>query len=397
VFRHFGDNETKSSPGGHLLASTWCGRVEPSRPCSGAADDRGKALSVNDELRQELDVLRAELTALRAQFTPIDASGHRIRALSRRNLLRAAPVAALSAGIAALAAAPATASSGQPVLQGKVNNDGSGTTTLTGGTPYNFDNGGNSLPASPALAVNGGLTGDWATFQGIEIGGDQGAAFYCEAGFHQGYAAEFIGEALDAGNHATEGGPGVRISVTGPGTALLLDTQDGEFYNPSDPTGASNIIYPATGIQIGTRAGRAIEAQSGETVVSLASTDETATADALTVSYAGKSRALYAESTNAANINGTVTGVNDGAGIGVWGENKNTTAAGVGVVGVGNKAGRGGQFSGGAAQARFVPGTSSSHPTTGKAGDFYVDSAARLWFCQKASTTTTAATWKQIA
>jgi hypothetical protein len=55
--------------------------------------------------------------------------------------------------------------------------------------------------------------------------------------------------------------------------------------------------------------------------------------------------------------------------------------------------GRGAVLAGGAAQAQFVPGSSSSHPSSGQAGDFYVDSSARLWFC---TVTGSPATWKQI-
>jgi hypothetical protein len=42
----------------------------------------------------------------------------------------------------------------------------------------------------------------------------------------------------------------------------------------------------------------------------------------------------------------------------------------------------------------LIPGTASTHPTSGKAGDLYLDSTARLWLCTVTSTTT--ATWKQI-
>lgn len=45
--------------------------------------------------------------------------------------------------------------------------------------------------------------------------------------------------------------------------------------------------------------------------------------------------------------------------------------------------GRGGIFAGGAAQIQLMPtATNSSHPTTGQAGDFYVDASNSLWFCK---------------
>jgi hypothetical protein len=130
--------------------------------------------------------------------------------------------------------------------------------------------------------------------------------------------------------------------------------------------------------------------------ITASSTSSTTKNDAVVIDYAGTSRAVYAESTSPTNINGTITGVNAGNGTGVWGEQRGT-GAGFGLVGVGGKAGRGAQLAGGAAQLRMVPGTAATHPTTGKAGDFFVDSANRLWFCQKASSGSTAATWKQLA
>jgi hypothetical protein len=53
--------------------------------------------------------------------------------------------------------------------------------------------------------------------------------------------------------------------------------------------------------------------------------------------------------------------------------------------------GRGGLFSGNQAQIRLQPGTRGSHPQTGEAGDLYVDSGHRLWFCKGGTT------WKQLA
>jgi hypothetical protein len=92
-----------------------------------------------------------------------------------------------------------------------------------------------------------------------------------------------------------------------------------------------------------------------------------------------------------------VTGVNEGHGIGVWGEQRNNTGSGFGVVGVAGSQGRGAQFTGGAAAVRMVPSSASTHPATGKVGDFFVDASARLWFCQKASSGGTQATWRQLA
>jgi hypothetical protein len=45
------------------------------------------------------------------------------------------------------------------------------------------------------------------------------------------------------------------------------------------------------------------------------------------------------------------------------------------------------------AQLRVVPSKASSHPTSGRRGDLFVDSFGRLWFCQAGGK---AATWKKV-
>jgi hypothetical protein len=90
-----------------------------------------------------------------------------------------------------------------------------------------------------------------------------------------------------------------------------------------------------------------------------------------------------------------------GTGAGVWGNANSATGfgvlatnnAGIGVRATSNQ-GRGGQFSGAAAQVQLVPGTKNTHPTSGHRGDLYADSTGRLWFCKTSGTT---ATWHQIA
>jgi hypothetical protein len=59
-----------------------------------------------------------------------------------------------------------------------------------------------------------------------------------------------------------------------------------------------------------------------------------------------------------------------------------------------SKAGRGGNFSGGAAQIKLAPGAGASHPVMGQAGDLYCDRGGRLWFCKLGGAK---AVWKQLA
>lgn len=67
-----------------------------------------------------------------------------------------------------------------------------------------------------------------------------------------------------------------------------------------------------------------------------------------------------------------------------------------GVVGVRGMSdtGRGGVFSGAAAQVRLMPGNKSTHPKSGNRGDLYADSLGRLWFCKVPGAN---AHWHQIA
>jgi hypothetical protein len=75
--------------------------------------------------------------------------------------------------------------------------------------------------------------------------------------------------------------------------------------------------------------------------------------------------------------------------IGVFGS-ADADAYSVGVRGV-SPTGRGGRFKGKKAQIGLDPSTDATHPASGAKGDFFVDSAGRLWFCKGGTT------WKQLA
>ena len=346
-------------------------------------------MTTYEELQAQLDSLTAEVAALRGSAGASEAEVP-ARVLSRRNLLRAAPIAAIGGAVAAMAATPAAAAVGDPVLIGHSNVGAGSTTTLTGGTP----NTGPGVPeaSTPALNVIGGIAGDWLEISGVDIGTTDGAALTVSASYEYGDAAHFSGPSLPV-LHGLEGGNAVLIDAIGDGTALTIRTTDGLFDTPNGPT----TILPGVGIDVATVTGNAVKASSEQTAVAIESTSATSSEDAVTIDYEGTSRALYAQSHLSTNINGTITGVNEGHGIGVWGEQRNNTGSGFGVVGVGGTLGRGAQFTGGAASVRMVPSSAASHPPTGKVGDFFVDASARLWFCKKSSTSTVAAVWKQVA
>lgn len=332
---------------------------------------------MDDSQMDEVQSLPAEVTLLRAH------ADERRDGMSRRHLLRAAPAVALGGALAAVAgASPATASAGDPVLQGD-DNTYAGTTSLTGGDATH-----------PALSVSGGASADRVS---VGINAVPGGDTICLVAPNPTYVAEPVyptDPAMVVYGHVVGGGyrnkgltPALHVEGLGPATALSVNIDDGTS-EPGGPIGDTTLYYPGTGISVTSSRSTAIDVQV---------TESTTTNDGVTIEYAGTSRALYAISSSATNINGTVTGVNKGHGIGVWGEQQNNTVSGIGVVGLAGSLGRGGQFQGGAAALRLVPATASTHPTTGKVGDVFVDSSARIWFCTHASSGSTAATWRQLA
>ena len=82
----------------------------------------------------------------------------------------------------------------------------------------------------------------------------------------------------------------------------------------------------------------------------------------------GTGPAVYGE--GLASGNGT-SGVARGTGSGVYGQSDN---------------GRGGQFRGKKAQIRLEPATTTTHPSSGDAGDIYLDKSKRLWLCKGGTT-----------
>jgi hypothetical protein len=357
-------------------------------------------MATNEELQQQLDAMREEVRQLREQLLTAAAPADEPRGvITRRNLLRAAPIAAIGGAVAAMSASPAAAATGDPVVLGHANDAGSATTSISGG---------DATAGSPAVGVRGGISADWlaaggSTTDGVELGvGDTGPVLRAHS-LDRRYAAEFIG--LVAGYLNANGHDVVHVSTEGPGTGIVVDVTD---FTTVTYDGSPGTLEPATGLSVHAQGGSGLDAHVTDGVavagtasgdghaLSAVSSSSTTRTDAVTIDYQGTSRALYAQSHNPTNINGTVTGVNEGHGIGVWGEQRNNTGAGFGVVGVGGAHGRGARLSGGAAAAQMLPSAAASHPTTGKAGDFFVDASVRLWFCTRASAGSTAAVWKQL-
>jgi hypothetical protein len=103
----------------------------------------------------------------------------------------------------------------------------------------------------------------------------------------------------------------------------------------------------------------------------------------------GVGSAVYAHNTNKAST-AAVYGDAIGTTTAVWGRSSGNSAKGVGVHGE-SESGRGGTFIGLAAAINLQPSPSATHPKKGQAGDFFVDSAHRLWFCKGGTS------WSQLA
>jgi hypothetical protein len=96
-----------------------------------------------------------------------------------------------------------------------------------------------------------------------------------------------------------------------------------------------------------------------------------------------------------------IEAIQDGTASAVYANVRNATSAGSAVIGttVGTGAGVdgrstkgvGGKFTGKTAQILLVPSTASTHPTSGTAGQLFVDRSKRLWYCKGGTN------WKQLA
>jgi hypothetical protein len=105
--------------------------------------------------------------------------------------------------------------------------------------------------------------------------------------------------------------------------------------------------------------------------------------------FGGTGPAIQGGISNPANTQPGVSATTNGTGPALQGQ-----ASGNGTgVNASSANGRGAILAGGAAQAKLVPSSASTHPSSGQAGDLFVDSTSRLWFCTIAGAP---ATWKQV-
>ena len=316
--------------------------------------------------------------------------------LSRRGLFGALPmVAAAGVGVAvlgdALTATPASAHVGDSLILGE-DNDADGAMTSLSSTSETVleivapaglttDLGGAYLVLQDPL--NGGGVIRFISDQPSSAGGTTSALLTVNDG-----------PGLLTVDGRTTGGPSglggdTAIAATARGSAVITaQGTSGSSNESGTPVELPSVALEATVDQHGT----AIIAASREgAALVAANTDATTSHDAVLVDTAGFGRALLATTANAKNKLATVTGIHNGFGAGIWGTQNNPTATSAAVIGQAEAKGRGGQFAGGAAAVRMMPGTAATHPPTGLLGDFYVDSTSRLWFCKGGSA------WHQLA
>jgi hypothetical protein len=310
-------------------------------------------------LAQRVEALEQQNAELRAQLAADAAPRTEARRFDRRNLLRLGGVAAAAgAGTALLRPAAAGAATGN--MQFGANNDA--TTDTTGLTSSN---------GTDTLHVDNTGTGEVIHAHLTNAASTKAAVHVVDDGLGGAIFAEVTNQS-DAGSSAIFGGGlknGGVIGATagiGPGVAGVAGANTGP--------GVVGAVFEPTGQSICMEAGNL-----------------------------GLGLCLYSHIENAQSISRAIWGKTIGKGSAIVGSISNNTASsaaatvgattgtGPGIDGI-SSGGVGGRFKGKTAQVQLVPSTTaSSHPTSGSAGQLFVDKSKRLWYCRGGTS------WKQLA
>ncbi len=289
-----------------------------------------------EQMLVEVRALRAEVAALRAERALGTASPEAqvtdvADPISRRRLLRAAGgTVAAGVGLAAgstMAASPAGAAPGDPVILGASNDAGNSQTSVIAGR------------TGPVMFVSnvGPDVGLWgAVSPGTATGADEGSGV--------------LGTRSD-----------VRLAHPPAGVC---------GYSESD-TGVAGVSRQNTGV-------------SGESNSGYGVTGHSITSHGVHGSGTGAGAGVFGlnDFGGGSGVVGKTLGSLRAAVLG------DSDDAGPGVRGVSDK-GRGGTFAGSAAQVRLEPGSRTTHPTVGQTGDLYLDRRGRLWFCKQGGSPST--------
>ena len=396
-------------------------------------DPQSQMLERLERLEADNHLLRQEVASLR-RTSPGGVADSGVpkreeepgqKAMSRRGLLRGAgALAAGGLGLAAaetlLSAGPAAAANGDPIALGSSSNAATAPTGIAVTQPpsagvYGFgvtDGGLSAFPETGAIAGHAKNTYSSAVFgygEGLRDGihgrsvngfgvfghSDNGIGVYGESG--SGY------NGMQGFSHSGSGvygssstGDGITGVIDGSGVAVHGVSGNGEAIR-GEITNAGSGYYAIHGVTAG--GGSAIFGQgnAGPGVEGLS--------DATGVwGRSGTGEGVLGTSQSSDNTKAAIHGQHQGAGRGVWGEITNLASSASGVLGstIGKGAGvegasgkgRGGVFSGKVAQVRLKPSSAATHPTTGSAGDLFVDASNRLWFCTASGNP---ATWTRLA
>jgi hypothetical protein len=221
----------------------------------------------------------------------------------------------------------------------------------------------------------------------------------------QGKADGYLGTGVQGTNPGTVLGASL---FPAKGIGVLAECIDGG----AGPPDAASIALSArndgsgTGVQATSVSGIPIAGQIGNVAnpwpVVYATTN--GSGPAIKASQSGTGYGVYSSIANPANSQPAVYGETNGkgpavrgvqsskAGSAVSGQVSNAKNASAAVLGTGSSTGRGGQFAGGVAQVRLVPG--GTRPTSGQTGDLFVDASGHLHYCKAGGST---ATWVQLA
>jgi hypothetical protein len=289
-------------------------------------------------LARRLDALEVENTQLRAQLDDAPATTPaESRRFGRRNLLRlGGAAAAVGAGSVLLRPGVAGATTGAMQF-GAANNAVGDETSLTSSSPQGTLTLSNSLSGAALRATNNSTFG---------LGG-----------------VAISAHTTNANNTL----PALNVTDDGLGGAIFCEVTNENVTSP-----AIFGIVDAGNVAV-------FEAENDGTGMGLYAHVENAASAARPV-YAltkGTGQGVLASIANAASKSAAVRAATTGSGIG---------------VDASSALGMGGRFAGRTAQVQLVPSTSfSSHPSSGSAGQLFVDKSKRLWFCKGGTS------WKQLA
>jgi hypothetical protein len=330
-----------------------------------------------EALEQEVALLRQDPARLR-EASPVQhaAAGPAAAATltthtSRRGVLTALG-ATIGAGVATLAIqrAPATAANGSAVLAGNVTT-AEGRTAVTYDGPAGFNGivllGNDSIYDGSSAGYPAAL-GGWAGAGTTAGAGAVATGVYGFTDNGNGNGVVGVNQNLVAGSGS--GVLGTAVSATGAGVTGI-NALGTAIYGSSDSI--SSAATAIVGILTSSAPGSFSSAVRGQ------NNGTAGSGIGVYGSHAGSGWGGYFTSVSGYGVNaagGTGIGVyaNGTTGISTLGETFGITAR--------STAGRGGLFSGFAAQMQLTPGSAATHPTSGQAGDFYVDTSARLWYCK---------------